>query len=128
MIVSCPACRTRYLVDEEALRRPAGRTVRCAGCGHTWHEVPPPIEIPRSPAATTIDAPRIEPLEMPPRPAAVIQPRLPPRRRGWARAGVIVLIFLLVLAVLAVFVARSEIVAAWPTTARLYALVGLAVR
>ncbi|MGH7114761.1 MAG: zinc-ribbon domain-containing protein [Stellaceae bacterium] len=127
MIVTCPACRTRYQVDEQALRRPAGRTVRCAGCGHIWHEAPP-IEISRGPAAPTIDAPRLAPLEMPPRPAAVIQPRPPRRSRGWTRTGVIVLIFLLVCAVLAGIVGRGEIVAAWPAAARLYALVGLPVR
>ena len=48
MIVSCPVCRTRYQVDESALRGQSGRTVRCAKCGHTWHQAaspePPPAD------------------------------------------------------------------------------------
>ena len=40
MIVSCPSCATRYLIDPTALGG-EGRTVRCAKCSHTWHEQPP---------------------------------------------------------------------------------------
>jgi predicted Zn finger-like uncharacterized protein len=36
MIVTCPACQTRYLVDETELGGEAGRRVRCASCGHLW--------------------------------------------------------------------------------------------
>jgi len=37
MIVTCPACDTRYLVDEAALGGDAGRRLRCASCGNSWH-------------------------------------------------------------------------------------------
>ncbi len=37
MIVGCPACQTRYLVDEAELGGEAGRRVRCASCGNLWH-------------------------------------------------------------------------------------------
>lgn len=37
MIVTCPACETRYLVDEAELGGEAGRRVRCASCGNLWH-------------------------------------------------------------------------------------------
>ena len=40
MIVTCPACTTRYLVDPRALGD-AGRVVRCANCSKTWHQTPP---------------------------------------------------------------------------------------
>jgi predicted Zn finger-like uncharacterized protein len=39
MILSCPACATRYEVDGSKFPS-AGRNVRCAKCGHTWHQVP----------------------------------------------------------------------------------------
>lgn len=40
MIVTCPACETRYLFNDTALGGPEGRWVRCASCGNTWHYSP----------------------------------------------------------------------------------------
>ena len=40
MILTCPSCATRYLVDPAALGE-TGRMVRCARCAHTWVEFPP---------------------------------------------------------------------------------------
>ena len=37
MILTCPNCATRYSADE-AKFPPAGRQVRCAKCGHAWHQ------------------------------------------------------------------------------------------
>ena len=40
MIIACPSCQTRFNVDSAKLQ-PAGRNVRCAKCGHRWHQMPP---------------------------------------------------------------------------------------
>jgi predicted Zn finger-like uncharacterized protein len=132
MIVSCPVCRTRYKVDEGALRGQSGRTVRCANCGHTWHQAASPQTA--ADADEAIADGRIEPaLEVPPRPATTLEvPRRqlalpePPRRRSRWRAlrwlGVAVLLALAVLA--GIVVARGAVVALWPPAARLYALAG----
>src|SRR5262249_4901421 len=41
MILNCSACSTRYLIDPTLLGA-SGRMVRCARCGHTWTQIPPP--------------------------------------------------------------------------------------
>jgi predicted Zn finger-like uncharacterized protein len=134
MIIGCPVCRTRYLVDEQALGGRAGRTVRCATCGHTWHQKAPP-ELNTGDDSAWFGGARIEPaLGVPPRPAVASVPRreIPllrptqPRRRRWAAMRWIVLLLLFALAILAgIVVARGAVVAIWPPAARLYALAGL---
>ncbi len=39
MILTCPACDTKYIVKDGAIP-PAGRQVRCASCKHSWHQGP----------------------------------------------------------------------------------------
>jgi predicted Zn finger-like uncharacterized protein len=50
MIISCPACSTRYVVPDSAI--PAeGRTVRCAKCRHSWFQDSAPLDLAEMPAA-----------------------------------------------------------------------------
>lgn len=37
MILTCPACDTKYVVKDGAIP-PEGRQVRCASCKHSWHQ------------------------------------------------------------------------------------------
>ncbi|HEU0310282.1 MAG TPA: MJ0042-type zinc finger domain-containing protein [Sphingomicrobium sp.] len=39
MILTCPACDTKYVVKDNAIP-PGGRQVRCASCKHSWHQNP----------------------------------------------------------------------------------------
>ncbi len=58
MILECPECHKRFLVAD-ALLMPAGRTVRCSACSHSWHADAP------SAAATPSFADAVE-IEMAP--------------------------------------------------------------
>ncbi|MBA3813044.1 MAG: zinc-ribbon domain-containing protein [Alphaproteobacteria bacterium] len=39
MIVTCPHCSKRYMLDE-GLLPPEGRQVRCIACHHVWRQIP----------------------------------------------------------------------------------------
>mgnify|MGYP005751668221 FL=1 len=123
MILTCPACATRYLADEAAIG-PSGRMVRCASCGHTWHQAPPiePVVDPDEGFDMPLDTDGA---------AAVAEETAPPPESGEEGGGAgVVLGWVLLLALTAAVVAgayvfRDRIVEAVPQTERIYALVGL---
>lgn len=108
MILTCPACATRYLTDP-ALLGASGRVVRCAKCQHSWLQVPP-ADMPQR-----LDVP-IPPRMTPPGihsglPARVTEKR--PPRLGW------IVFALLLIAVLggSAYLFRQQLAAQVPALA-----------
>jgi len=151
MILTCPACQTRYQADA-AKFPPQGRTVRCAKCGEVWHQAAPEMEAayaaepapPPTPSYPVAERPPVEE----PRPQVYVQPperefephrdesepaehfeseKSPWPRRiaigfGWAAlAGAV-----LVIAV-AASVWRQQVVQFWPQAASVYSKFGIKV-
>ena len=56
MILTCPACATRYFVAVGAVG-PQGKTVRCSGCSHRWTAMPQTDTEPEPSAAARVPMP-----------------------------------------------------------------------
>jgi predicted Zn finger-like uncharacterized protein len=145
MILTCPQCSTRYQTDA-AKFQPSGRNVRCAKCGHVWHQDAPAPEpdaaddivaakAPPEPVAAPIiqqavDAP--VPQAFTPNPPisreriqapSAAPSNLPMRLAiggGWL--GLIAIVLLIGWSALRF---REQIATAWPQSASLYSAVGL---
>jgi predicted Zn finger-like uncharacterized protein len=143
MILTCPSCDTRYSVDGAKFPA-AGRRVRCAKCGHSWHQAadseaaPEPVaDIPAEAAApaaadTPADGPTAESfpvgLTRAFAPAAVAaEPRRPlgPTLAVVACwAGLIAVVLLIAVAAVRY---RQDIALIWPQSAGVYSSLGLKV-
>ncbi len=118
MILTCPNCATRYLVDPAVLA-PEGRHVRCARCQESWWQEAPAEVVPTPPPVQPPQQPDLKSLR-------ANLPALPRRQRslvgaGWALLALVVLVLLG-----GGYVARTAIVDAWPAAARLYDALGIA--
>jgi predicted Zn finger-like uncharacterized protein len=61
MILTCPACDTKYVVKDGAIP-PGGRQVRCASCKHSWHQNPEvPTDETETEGVTDLGGPGAEP-------------------------------------------------------------------
>ena len=150
MIVTCPACETRYVVADAVFTGAEGRRVRCASCGNIWQfsceaeaiheaiaeataaaEAAAVASGPTTPTATPSQVPpplRAERRAEPPRspgPMAVARPSIAVQipgaaRRRLARLVGLSLIVLAVVVVLAAMIARDRIMAWWPASVPVY--------
>ena len=89
MILTCPACATRFFVENEAFG-PAKRKVRCSRCRHVWLQEPlsEDWEPPAPPSAQPAPKPEADPAPAPPpppRPEVVAPPPPPPPEAGGLR-------------------------------------------
>jgi len=149
MILTCPACSTRYTVD--AAKFPsAGRTVRCAKCAHSWHEPGPvpeaapepiPEAVPVAPAFAASVAPtaisEADEIFAPATgtrayaPPAQSPPVDKPRGQALQTLAVVAGWLGLVAAVLVIGYSavryRQDIASVWPQSAGVYSGIGLPV-
>ena len=128
MILTCPACATRFAVDTGALGA-TGRRVRCGACHHVWHQAPPEIDEEATETAAPagpIAAPAAEPGEAPVRSRAQ-RPRAAPEPRRTSAASIAwtALVLVVIVVVGGSVVAKDSIIAAWPEAARIYAAFGI---
>jgi predicted Zn finger-like uncharacterized protein len=141
MILTCPACATRYQVDE-AKFPPAGRQVRCAKCGNVWHQPGPAAEaapeledVTAAPEAATPDPAPTQTTDEPawrPRSSSQARPAAEKQRTpllpmlgvalGWI--GLIAVVLLIGLSAVRY---RQEITVIWPQSAGVYTGLGMSV-
>jgi predicted Zn finger-like uncharacterized protein len=121
MIVSCTACKTRYLVDPAVLGE-AGRVVRCAKCKHSWMQTPP-ADLPRRLDLVPVQ-PSLPPA-LPPAPNFGLPVRYhAPRRRRWPVAVAAAAVAGLLVGTGVGYFGRDRIIETWPSTKRVYELIG----
>jgi predicted Zn finger-like uncharacterized protein len=141
MRIVCPSCAAAYDVPESLL---IGRkAVRCARCNGEWRPAGPLLPEPELvPAAVAVPD-----IVAPPRPVVETPLRLPRRDAGWGASAIdrlmatpqpkprpnvalmaawIVSLAAVAALLVAAYVARSEVMAVWPPSIRLYAALGLA--
>jgi len=144
MILTCPSCGTRYSVDGSKFPS-QGRTVRCAKCGHSWHQAPeaaaepegvedtapaapPPPEVAARAAPDPVPEPVATTSTRAYAPAArAEEPRTPLGPKLAVVAGWIGLIVVVLLIGASAVRYRQDIAVIWPQSAGVYSSLGLKV-
>jgi predicted Zn finger-like uncharacterized protein len=139
MILTCPACATRYQADE-AKFPPDGRQVRCAKCGNVWHQAGPAPVPPVPEPGPVIEAPAPAPEAETPDPVARARamlataasatpapknPRAPLLPLVAVVAGWVGLIVVVLLIGISAVRYRQEITVVWPQSANVYSRLGM---
>jgi predicted Zn finger-like uncharacterized protein len=146
MILTCPACSTRYEADA-AKFPPQGRQVRCAKCSHVWHQAGPDAsaappapqpepamaEAAAASAAAEAQVEEVEPVaRLRAQMAAATSRTAPPRPPVWPLIGIALgwvgLIAIILLIGLSAVRYRQEIAAIWPQSAGVYEKLGMPVK
>ncbi|WP_019014065.1 zinc-ribbon domain-containing protein [Elioraea tepidiphila] len=143
--IACPSCGARYDVAAGVIGA-AGKNVRCARCGTVWLARPEPAEgeallpqwpEPPPPKVRNLDdepPPPPRRREAPPAPPPALppvedEPEMRPRaRRGGAGAAIAWVVTLVLIAGAGYGAVRypHAVIDAWPASARLYTMLGLA--
>jgi len=110
MVVTCPNCSKRYMLDEALLPK-EGRKVRCISCHHVWSQIPDASSFPSTPHllefTETVGAPHFS------------------SKKAFSWTGGVIS-FAILLSLLSCFVFGRKIVATlWPHSEKFYDLVGL---
>jgi predicted Zn finger-like uncharacterized protein len=114
MIVTCPKCSKRYMLDN-ALLPQEGRQVRCISCQEIWRQLPDPLLSTNLPPFLGI-----------PMSEETAENRRPKKKRSFLLGTVIVLTLIICLISSLIF-ARNTVVALWPKSEQIYNLLGLQV-
>jgi predicted Zn finger-like uncharacterized protein len=140
MILTCPDCKTRYVVNPAQLR-PSGRVVRCAKCGSSWREeapapdmeeVPPVAEPPltdggdASPDNTEPpSSPYERPIRVRPIPRGSNLPAIREDKQSSPLLGWGILIAFVAAVLGSTYFFRDRAVIAWPPARKLYVTLGI---
>lgn len=110
MVVTCPNCSKRYMLDEALLPK-EGRKVRCISCHHIWSQIPD--------TSSFLPMPHfLEHAE------AVSAPPLSSKKSFSLSGGMVSFVILLSLLSCVVF-GRKIVATLWPQSEKFYDLVGL---
>lgn len=109
MIITCPSCSKRYLVEDNSID-PAGRQVQCVACNHLWFFKPVP-------GARDLNQVHLDLIG--------VQSSSAKGATKTMNIGWLLLTITLIATVVGLFAARHSVMQLWPTTQILYKAIGL---